>query len=228
MATLNQLSDNIAIRLNRPFDSVLKELIKDSYKDLRALYLKRTIERNGIHESLKQSYDVELELVDFSDSCFISVDCPLLKTKNKVAKPLQYKTDVPFDYVGTITGNSITHSTFGTIKFYKHLPLVGNAMYYFYMNDHIYVYGNTKLGVIRIESVFANPEQAISLCNNADCYDDDMEFPLPQDIIFNISNDIYNIFLNKINDEVQIDENNQRYVQATQGNNGREDTESQQ
>lgn len=223
MASLNQLADGLALRLNKPHDAVLKELIKDEYKSLRALYLRRTIGNHGINSILSQSYDIELIPIDFTDSCFISGDCIIMRTKNKVAQPLRYETDIPFMYVGTLDGISFLHSTFATAKNYKYLPYIGKTMTYFYENNYIYLLNNNKIKYIRVQAVFSSPDQVISLCNS-DCYSDDMEFPLPLDIISSITNDIYNIFINKQNEEVQLNENRNRPVQAT-SRGTREDNE---
>jgi len=223
MASLNQLADGLALRLNKPHDAVLKELIKDEYKSLRALYLKRTISNHGINSILSQSYDIELIPIDFTDSCFISGDCTIMRTKNKVAQPLRYETDIPFMYVGTLDGISFLYSTFATAKNYKYLPYIGKTMTYFYENNYIYIMNNNKIKYIRVQAVFSNPDQVISLCNS-DCYSDDMEFPLPLDIISSITNDIYNLFINKQKEEVQLNENSNRPIQTT-SRGTREDNE---
>lgn len=191
MATLNQLASKIANHLNKPFDHELKERIKDSYRFYRAERIRQSIEKSGIDDTLKVSYAVDLELVDIADDCVLTVGCSMLKSVNKVVKPIRYKTDEPFTFVGTLDGIPFIYSDISSINYMKYLPNIGKAIYYYYENDYIIVKGNTKIERIRIQCVPSNIETMIDLCNSTNgCWDDDMEYPLPDDLIESITTEI--------------------------------------
>jgi hypothetical protein len=206
MPSLNQLSSNVAHLLKHPFDSPLKERIKDDYRNLRALYLRRSIEKGGIDDVLKVSYELPLISVDKVDNCLTSVGCLIKRTENPVGKPVRYKTDVPFTFVGTPDGFGFTYiKQPREVDYRKYLKHVADAILYSYINNYIYVY-NDKIANIRIDGVPENPEFWITICNDS-CYNDNMEFPLPRDIIFSITTDIYKMYGVKIIEE-NIDDSN--------------------
>ena len=209
MPTLNQLATRIANQLNRPFDHELKERIKDSYRFYRAERIRQSIEKSGIDDTLKVSYNIDLELVDTGDDCVLTVGCSMLRSVNKVVRPIRYKTDEPFTFVGTIDGIPFIYSDISSINYMKYLPNIGNTIYYYYENEHIIIKGNKKIERARVQCVPANIETVVDLCNsNNGCWDDDMEYPMPEDIIESITTEIQKKYsVNDIQDkEVPINE----------------------
>jgi hypothetical protein len=187
MPTLNQLTSRISNVLNQPFNLELQERIKDGFRALRATRLRQSIEKSGIDDNIKQSYIAETTKVDVTlDDCARKLGCSILRSKNKIPKPVRYKTDEPFTYVGTTDGVVFVYSDIGTIKKMKYLPVIGKATFFIYENDYIYIYGNNKLKEFRIQTVFDNIEQLINYCDDTSCYNDDMEYPLPSDMIESI------------------------------------------
>ncbi len=106
MATLKQISDQIADALNRPFDDMFKERVKSVFKQELANYIRQQINKHGIDTHFKTRYSTVCKAVNFSDSSLDSsvVDRKTFRTVNKVAKPVRYITDDPFTYVGNING----------------------------------------------------------------------------------------------------------------------------
>lgn len=167
--TLNQLASNIALRLNDPYNHVLKEQIKDSYKSLRAKYISQSIEKHGIENNFILTYDVDLEIVDKADHCNLNVGCNVAKTVNPIPNMLGYTTDVPFNYVGTIDWYGFIYCKPTEIRYRKYLEHLKEAILYHFTNNYIYVY-NTKVKQIRIQAVFSDPAEVINLCSSTECY----------------------------------------------------------
>jgi hypothetical protein len=70
------------------------------------------------------------------------------------------------------------------MKFARSLRLIGSAICYFYTNQYVYIWNNTKLERILVEAPY---EQLDVTKDNDDstglCYKDDMEFPLAGDML---------------------------------------------
>lgn len=209
MATLNQLATRVANQLNKPFDHELKERLKDSYRFYRAERIRQSVEKSGIDDTLKVSYNIDLIPVDTGDDCVLTVGCSMLRSENKVMKPIRYKTDEPFTYIGTLDGIPFIYSDIASIRLMSYLPNIGKAIYYYYENDYIFIKNNNKLERIRVQCIPANMESVIDLCNTGNgCWNDDMEYPLPEDMIESITTEIlkkYGAF-NIIDKEVKINE----------------------
>ena len=215
MATLNQLATRVANHIGEPFNHELKERIKDSYRFYRAERIRQSIEKNGIDDSLKVSYCADLELVDSGDDCLKVIGCEILRTVNKVVKPVRYKSDEPFTYVGAIDGTiSYLYSDLASIGYMNYLPNIGQAIYYYYENDYIFIKGSNKVDRIRIQSVPANLESLMTLCNG-DCWNDDMEYPIPEDMIESITLEIMKLYASiKQHDiEIPVDDKSQAPTQ---------------
>ena len=87
MASLNQISESIAISFDQQNNEVFKDNVKFRVKQICALLIEREMKQEGYGNMMYiQKYEAELEKVDATDSCLSSVpnsDCIILKTKNK-------------------------------------------------------------------------------------------------------------------------------------------------
>ena len=200
MASLNQLASNVAHILGSPTNTSLKSRVKDEYKYLRAKYIRQSIERYGVDSVMKISYVVSLVPVDIADNCIIDIGCDISRTENPIGRPVRYKTDVPFIFVGTPDGYTFTYiKSISESRYRRFMKHVNNAILWTYLNDYIYVFNN-KIKQVRVDGVPENPEEWISICD--DCYNDDMEFPLPFDMTNAITLEIVKLFgVKSINDD---------------------------
>lgn len=188
--TLNQAADRIAYALNEPTNFVLKENIKFSIIYYRALFIRRDIVTNGQSDEFLQSFNSPLIKVDKGDNCYYDLDCDVLRTENKIPKPLRLKTDVIFKFVGTPTGKPFAYSEFEEVQYRCANKYTGNEPVFSYINGYIYIYNVTKLKFVRIQQVTEDPRQ-VTFCSTADtCYSDDDEFPMPADFMADIVTNI--------------------------------------
>jgi len=90
-----------------------------------------------------------------------------------------------FRFVGGIDINkrlSFIESNTSELAYTKEAKYIKNEPKYVYINGYIYVYTNGKFKFIRIEAVFADPDKVQSSCEDI-CVDDDVEFPVSDDMI---------------------------------------------
>ena len=193
MASLNFLAAEVTHLLNEPNNYDLTVRVKAAFKHLRATLLRQRIEKYGIESTYVQRFVIQLQEVDKFDNCLIDSGCVIMRTINKVPTPISYPADSPFIYVGTLLGTPMTMRSLVERNFAKHLKWADKAVSYDYINQYIYTF-NTKLEFIEVQYLPEDPEAVVNICDNADCYTDDMEFPLPADLAEPIKTAIYKQF----------------------------------
>ena len=76
----------------------------------------------------------------------------------------------------------------------RSLRYIGNGICYFYSNEYLYIWNNTKLDRILVEAIY---EQLDVTQDSNDptglCYKDDMEFPLAGDMLNDVIKEVTNI-----------------------------------
>ena len=59
------------------------------------------------------------------------------------------------------------------------------------IEDYMYIYNADGLGYINVRGIFEDPEDvALFDCDGSDCYDDNMDFPIPMDMLQTITQGI--------------------------------------
>ena len=148
MSTLNRIVDEFADALSRPFDTLLKERLKLIIINERALLIRQSIGKTGIDKQFRQRYTVDISPVDKADS-MVTLGSNLLRTNNKIATPVRYKTDTPFSYVGTSDGQvSYIYTDYSELKFISTLSLNASAIRYLYINGYLYLSSVDNIGLI--------------------------------------------------------------------------------
>jgi hypothetical protein len=180
MASLNEIATAFIDSVNQEFNIPLRERIKFHIKHLRAKFIRQDFEKNKISRNVIGSYVDKLIKVDQLDNCLIELGCKILRTENKVPKPVQTKGSL-FQYVGSVNyGNEgwgeVDPSEIATLPY----KMFSNKLdRWYYTNDYIYVITDGKYKYIRIESAFEDPEEAVTVCTNStNCLTDDDEFPI--------------------------------------------------
>lgn len=191
MGTLNQYAARIASLVNQPDNHELKERIKDMIKTGFANRIRQSVEKHGIDDILKLTYEAEVESVTGSTDELI--------TKNKVATPIRIMSDAPFMFVGTTNGQAYRYeNSRGAAKCRKsgratHTPTGSNTSY-FIENGYIHIIKpeDTSISKIQITSIFENPDEVLATT----CDGQDIELPFPNDMLENI---IYEILKTEFN-----------------------------
>lgn len=196
MASLNQFSERIAYALNDPLNTMLLENIKFSVKYWRAMLIRRDVAVNGMSDEYLQRIPISLQKVDKIDSCDITFGCDyILRSTLKVPKPLRLKNDVVFKFVGVLDlqGNMkpATYIEFEEFRYTKFNRFTYNTLRYNYTNGYLYFFNNTLLKKAFVQAIFSDPTLVNTACDE-ECYNDDMEFPCPEDMLQQIFAGIVN------------------------------------
>ncbi len=182
--TLTQIADFIAGRLNKPFDEVLKDSIKFSIKTYRALIVRRDFERNPLSKEFLQSMTVDVVKVDKADTCVINVGCPVLRTKNKIPKPVRLNSDTVFKFVGSVDRSlSFTYTELEELPYTFENTFTSKILRFNWTNGYLYIFNRNKIKFLTIEAIFADPTLVMDDCSDTECFTDDSEFPLGDDMI---------------------------------------------
>jgi hypothetical protein len=209
MLTLNEISERIAYALNEPLNYILKENIKFSVKYWRALLIRRDVATNGMSNSFLQRFYMDLIKVDKADACNFNLDCvTVLRTKNPIPTPVRLKSDSLFKFIGTVDGKSFPEVEYEEIPYTCYNKFTNNSIRFSYINNYIYVFNNTKLKKLALQYIVEFPETINNFCTEDSCYNDDMPFPCPADLVQQIINGILSSefkILNPNDEEVKID-----------------------
>lgn len=181
MTTLNEISERIAYALNKPLSFVLQENIKASVKYWRAMLIRRDVSANGLSDEFLQRIYVNLVKVDKADACNFQDGCQVLRTKVPIPKPLRLKNDVVFKFVGSENGKAFTYTEYEEVPFTCYNKYTSKVLRYAYINGYIYVFNNLKLKKLAIQSIFADPSEISTVCD--ECYSDDKPYPIGEDMI---------------------------------------------
>ena len=187
MASLNQIAERIAYALNDPLNTMLRENLKFSIKYWRSMLIRRDIEKNGLSDELLQRTYIDLIKVSKADACDFGIDCTyVLRSKYKIPKPVRLKTDVLFKSLGVfdLQGNfkSATYVEPEEFRYTRFNRFTAKTLRYNYTNGYIYFFNNTLLKKAYIQTIFVDPAQINTVCDEQ-CYNDDMDFPCPDDMI---------------------------------------------
>ena len=191
MGTLNQYAARIASLVNQPDNHELKERIKDMIKTGFANRIRQSVEKHGIDDILKLTYDVDLKVTTGATDEH--------ETVNKIATPIRIISDAPFMSV-ILDGTTICryeNSRFGarTRKVNissgrpTHFP-TGSSISYFVENGKIHIIAPLKYEddnkkpidhYLQVTSIFENPDEILGEINNSD--GQDIELPFPNDML---------------------------------------------
>lgn len=209
MLSLNEISERIAYALNEPLNYILKENIKFSVKYWRALLIRRDVATNGMSNSFLQRFYMDLIKVDKADSCNFNLDCvQVLRTKNTIPTPVRLKNDSLFKFIGTVDGKSFPEVEYEEIPYTCYNKFTSNSIRYAYINNYIYVFNNLKLKKLALQYIVEFPETINNSCTSDSCYNDDMPFPCPADLVQQIINGILSSefkILNPNDEEINVD-----------------------
>ena len=140
MATLRIIADEIGDALDRPFDFMFKERIKSIFRHEAATMIRQSVDKDGLTDHFKTTFSAGLSVVDDS-SLPCGTTCGAIRTTNKLANPIRYKTDDPFSYVGNKDGTIVYIYTKRTELPYADLTEVylAKPRRYVYENGYAYI-----------------------------------------------------------------------------------------
>ncbi len=190
MVTINQIAENIAYKLGEQFNDTLRESIKLDIRHWRSLLIRRDLERNPLsYNHFLQTICVELEEASASDCPYAPPSCSVLKSKQKIARPLRTKNNgrTNFHFVGDVLRQkAFQFATRHGLQYKFALPLQDNAVYYGFNGDYLLVYNLHLACKVALEYIVEDPTE-IDSCDEPDVFPDDRAFPLSEDMVAEIS-----------------------------------------
>jgi len=151
MATLNSIADEITGALDRPFDAMFKERVKELFKHQLSLLLRQEINKRGVNDLFATSFTTNI--IDVTDSNKVNLKYLsgiasdyVYRSESKVPIPIRYNTDDPFTYVGDKSGSvPYVYSKLGEIVYAGLLNINKEKQSrYTYQNQYLYLY-NTNV-----------------------------------------------------------------------------------
>lgn len=188
MASLNDIAYSYAESVGKSDDIALVRRIKFAIKYYRALFIRQDFEKNPLSRDLLQRFVDDLIKVDEVDSDCVIVGCTVLRTKNKIPKPVRLKGSL-FYRVGGIRlkDPAWKEVDLGELKYQQYNKFTSKAVFWYYINDYIYVITDKKFKYISITGVGLDPTEWNDKCvNSVECVSDDDEFPIPADYLAKI------------------------------------------
>jgi hypothetical protein len=190
--TLDEIAYNIlnAFRGGRGSQDeyVTIDQIKFNIRHYRAMLIRRDYARNGlVTRHLEQDLRcVELEKVDLSKCCGITIGCPAWRSVKKIPRTVRFNFEEAITYVGDVSGTG----RIPLIKPYEVAYITAdkftknNAKAYM-IEDYMYILNNKGADTINIRGIFENPEEVaeFSDCSGLPCYTGGSPFPMPMDMV---------------------------------------------
>ena len=193
MQTLNLVADKLANLLKQPDNHELKERIKESFKNLMATYIRQSVEKHGIDDSLVISFEVKLITTKFPESIFHEQGIQVKRTEFKLPTPVRFQNSSPFVYVGDGV-NAFTYVN--EREFTKTISSFpsGSSLIYLYKNGYIYCKSMDDTHIIkheslRADSIYENPEEVLGYYNLESDFQDTV-LPFPRDILARITTEL--------------------------------------
>lgn len=137
---------------------------------------------------------VQLELIDSSDCCFITTDCPILKSIQKIPITVESNTDNLILRVTNPYGDIITKSNPFEVKYNKYNKYTGSKHQWYLNNGYLYITSDLLLEYVNIFAIFEDPEELsnfTSCTNSVGCFTWDSKYP----VSLKMANDITNIIM---------------------------------
>ncbi len=196
--TLNEIAYNILnlVRGGRSSnnDYISTSQIKFNVKYYRAMLIRRDFARNGIiTRHLEQDLGcLELIKVDASKCCNLPTECAVYRTVKKIPRTVRFNFRDSITYVGDVSGTgSIPIVESNAVQWLPYDKYTKNKMKAYMIEDYIYIYNADGLKFINVRGVFEDPEDVAKFdCDGSDCYDDNMDFPIPMDMLQTITQGI--------------------------------------
>ena len=190
--TLDEISFNL-LNLFRGGRSSQDEVIslaqiKFNVKHYRAVFIRRDYARNGlVTRHLEQDLKcVQLEQVDLSKCCNITIGCKAYKSKKKIPRTVRFNFEEAITYVGDVSG-------LGRIQMIRPFEanyisadkFTGKNAKAFMIEDYLYVLNPNGMSTVNIRGIFEDPEEVSDFldCVDQPCYNGSMAFPMPMDMV---------------------------------------------
>ena len=180
---------------------------------VRSIVIKRDQDKGkSIDQQIIQDLEcVPVQAIDKAECCEITADCLILRTVNKIPKPIDLNQKSGLTFVGDVDGGEqYMASTYSTVVWSQFSNYTAKLPRYFEKSGYIYVVNRDLSDFIRIRGLFEDPREAakFNTCDGKPCYNDDMEYPISSWML-PVINDMLLKGELKIESQTQDDETNE-------------------
>lgn len=208
--TLNEIAYNILDLIQKDPDEQWLERIRYSIKYHRALFIRRDLAKNLSYSrhfvQVIKGLETEKSKITFGD---VPAERIYMKTLKRIPNTIRLKDGVPLVRVSDVTEDyPIQHLTIGQMRFHFASKYTGKRPRYIIYEDHIYLVSSfSKL--INIHGIFEDPIEAMLLNGCEPNVDpNDLEFPIPSDLIKSITDTIVQselLPIQQLDNEIRLD-----------------------
>ena len=196
--TINEIAYNVLnlVRGGRSSnnDYISLDQIKFNIRYYRAMLIRRDFARNGmITRHLEQDLGcLNLIKVDASKCCNLPIECAVYRTERALPRTVRFNFRDAITHVSDVTGTgTIPLVESHTVQWLPYDKYTKDKYKAYMIEDFMYIYNAEGLGFINVRGVFENPEDVSSFdCDGSECYDDNMDYPLPLDMVETITKGI--------------------------------------
>tara|TARA_B110000259_G_C13940548_1_gene372585 strand:+ start:49 stop:756 length:708 start_codon:yes stop_codon:yes gene_type:complete len=188
--TLNEIAYNLLnlIRGGRSNhdEHISLEQLKFNVRYYRAMFIRRDYIRNGlITRHLEQDLGcLKLIKVDASKCCALDAGCDVFRTELTVPKTVRFNFEDAITYVGAVDGlTRIPLITPQIAKWVQYDKYTGTKKKAYMIEDYLYILNPNGMEYVNVRGIFENPEDVAEYDCDGDCYNDDMEYPIPLDML---------------------------------------------
>lgn len=212
MPTLKEITYEIVDNFGKTNDYSFVKRIENLVISMKATVIRQEYDKTGrIHTSNVYSLELDTELVP--DNMVLGntgdIDCFIIKTIDKVPKPLRLKRTSSFDFVGD-TNSEVSYTEI-SVEMWKHFRkgsrFIGNTVFFMYVNEYLYIF-NRKKGKIALRYVPADERDLFELKNAIGSPCEEEEIIIDEDMSRLIRKLIYEEMATPIpkNDEINLNE----------------------
>lgn len=189
--TLDQIAYNILniVRGGRSNsdEHISLSQIKFNIKYYRAMMIRRDLARNNfMSRHLEQDLGcIKMQKVNASKCCDFDIDCEVYKSQVKIPRTVRANFKDMITYIGGVDGISrIPLIQPDYVKFIPYDKYTKNQRKAFFIEDYLYIYNPDGIELVNVRGVFEDPEEVAKFdCDGTDCYNDDMPYPMPADMV---------------------------------------------
>lgn len=192
MATLREITDNIAALLNKPHDEFTKQQAAYNVQVTRALILSQQLQRHGYVEAVNYQTIGCLPMVKASliECCnVVDVQCQVKRTQQALPVPIYSHLRSPFAYVGGINGDQpYTYIDSSALAYHLAGRYAHKLPFYSFVNGYVYVF-NDSPKTISVKGIFEDPQklQQVTSCDDTPCFTFDSDYPITAAMIQQIT-----------------------------------------
>lgn len=164
--------------------------VKFMLKYCRAMFIRRDLDVNWFSSKIYEQDLGELKMipVDKAEAPCFELGCNVYRTEKKLPKFLRLKAKEGITFTGAVDKTTridlILPERAPFIKYSKYTNSIPRL---YYLNGYIYSTSDDLI-YINVRGILENPEDANNyLCDGEACYTNDSEYPLPADMIQQIT-----------------------------------------